>query len=162
MNRLICPQYSLHLALLSSFPQYSLWSPFYSLLSVVRRLFEFEEHLSKKRIKERNSIFFAPSDMPYFHSSTRFSNQVAIFFAPGPRIFHCASGRLIDKEFLGFLELHSSLVSRSLLRTFQSSVRSAKERSRVRSPESAGPKKGPGDLSVGPSIWREVVRRIYP
>jgi len=41
-------------------------------------------------------------------------------------------------------------------------VRSAKERSRVRSPESAGPKKGPGDLSVGPSIWREVVRRIYP
>ena len=28
----------------------------------------------------------------------------------------------------------------------------------VRSPESAGPKKGPGDLSVGPSIWKEVVR----
>ena len=25
----------------------------------------------------------------------------------------------------------------------------------VRSPESAGPKKGPGDLSVGPSIWKE-------
>ena len=52
----------------------------------------------------------------------------------------------------------------------ESGVRSAKERSRVRSPESAGfirrtihmevvrspesagPKKGPGDLSVGPSI----------
>ena len=28
---------------------------------------------------------------------------------------------------------------------------------------SGGPsKKGPGDLSVGPSIWKEVVRRIYP
>ena len=37
-----------------------------------------------------------------------------------------------------------------------SGVRRAKERSRVRSPQSAGPKKGPGDLSVGPSIWREV------
>ena len=42
-----------------------------------------------------------------------------------------------------------------------SSPESAGFLSYVRSPESAGPKKGPGDLSVGPSIWREVVRRIY-
>ena len=35
-------------------------------------------------------------------------------------------------------------------------VRSPQDLSVVLRPTSAGPKKGPGDLSVGPSIWKEV------
>ena len=38
---------------------------------------------------------------------------------------------------------------------------SPEDLSYVRSPQSAGPKKGPGDLSVGPSIWKEVGLSIW-